>query len=202
MPTDKKLKNLVLNVMTEEQYDSATKNEDELYLTPDNSDEIEKVIPTDVAIKDNKLGLKHGSTWLTNQNAINLGDGLTYDEATKTLKASGGGGSGGSTLYCHYISMTKFSDTNAIGYIGFNYYNNSSNELNDLTKITSALADKFVLCSGFVKNSATNKFMNVLDITASDGNLIVELFYTIDGLVGSDIIDSTYDIMDTVFQVA
>lgn len=35
MPTDKKLKSLVLNVMTEEQYNSAEKNEDELYLTPD-----------------------------------------------------------------------------------------------------------------------------------------------------------------------
>lgn len=147
MPTDKKLKSLVLNVMTEAQYNSATKNEDELYLTPDE-------------------------------------------------------GGGGGTLYCHYIAMTKFSGANVIGYIGFNYYNNSSDELNDLTKITSALADKLVLCSGFVKNSATNKFMDVLDITASDGNLIVELFYTIDGLVGSDIIDSTYDIMDTVFQVA
>ena len=35
MPTDKKLNTLVLDVMTEEQYNSATKNEDELYLTPD-----------------------------------------------------------------------------------------------------------------------------------------------------------------------
>lgn len=92
MPTDKKLKSLVLNVMTEAQYNSATKNEDELYLTPDNSDEIAKVIPTDVAIKDNKLGLEHDSTWLTNQNAINLGSNMTYDEATKTLNAKGGGG--------------------------------------------------------------------------------------------------------------
>lgn len=89
MPTDKEVKNLVFNVLTEEQYESATKNEDEFYLTPDNSVEIEKVIPTDVAIKDNKLGLKHNSVWLTNQNAINLGEGLTYDEATKTLKAGG-----------------------------------------------------------------------------------------------------------------
>ena len=40
MPTDKKLNTLVLNVMTEEQYNSATKNEDELYLTPDNPNEI------------------------------------------------------------------------------------------------------------------------------------------------------------------
>lgn len=88
MPTDKKVKNLVFNVLTEEQYESATKNEDEFYLTPDNSAEIEKVIPTDVAIKDNKLGLEHDSVWLTNQNAINL-EGFTYDEATKTLKAGG-----------------------------------------------------------------------------------------------------------------
>lgn len=40
MPTDKKLNTLVLNVMTEEQYASATKNEDELYLTPDETIEV------------------------------------------------------------------------------------------------------------------------------------------------------------------
>ena len=33
--TDTKLNKLILNVLTEEQYASATKNEDELYLTPD-----------------------------------------------------------------------------------------------------------------------------------------------------------------------
>lgn len=51
---------------------------------------VNKVVPTDIAVKDGKLGLEHDTTWLTNQKAINLGDGLTYDEATKTLKASGG----------------------------------------------------------------------------------------------------------------
>lgn len=51
----------------------------------------EKVIPTDIAVKDGKLGLEHDATWLTNQNAITLGDGLTYDESTKTLKAEGSG---------------------------------------------------------------------------------------------------------------
>ena len=51
-----------------------------------------KVTPTDVAIKNNKFGLEHDNTWLTNQNAINLGDNLTYDEATKTLNAKGGNG--------------------------------------------------------------------------------------------------------------
>lgn len=36
--TDTKLNKLILNVLTEEQYASATKNEDELYLTPETSD--------------------------------------------------------------------------------------------------------------------------------------------------------------------
>ena len=51
---------------------------------------VNKVVPTDIAVKDGKLGLEHDTTWLRNQNAITLGDGLTYDESTKTLKASGG----------------------------------------------------------------------------------------------------------------
>lgn len=49
------------------------------------------VLPTDVAIKDGKLGLEHDTTWLTNQNAITLGEHLTYDSATNTLDAVGGG---------------------------------------------------------------------------------------------------------------
>ena len=57
MPTDKEIKQLVLNVLTEEQYASIAKKEDEIYLTPDDSDEIKKLIPTDIDIKDNKLGL-------------------------------------------------------------------------------------------------------------------------------------------------
>lgn len=44
MPTDKKLNNLIINYLTEEQYKSATKNEDELYLTPDvGGNEIETI---------------------------------------------------------------------------------------------------------------------------------------------------------------
>ena len=55
-------------------------------------DNINKVLPTDIAVKDNKLGLEHDNVWLTNQNAINLGDNMTYDATTKTLNAKGGGG--------------------------------------------------------------------------------------------------------------
>ena len=61
-------------------------------------DNINKVLPTDIAIKDNKLGLEHDNVWLTNQNAINLGDNMTYDATTKTLNAKGGGSGGEATL--------------------------------------------------------------------------------------------------------
>ena len=55
----------------------------------DNISSVANNIPTDVGIKDNKLGLKNGSTWLTNLNAINL-EGFAYDTNTNTLKAEGG----------------------------------------------------------------------------------------------------------------
>lgn len=51
---------------------------------------VNKVVPTDIAVKDGKLGLKHDTAWLTNQNAINLGENITYDDGTNTLNASGG----------------------------------------------------------------------------------------------------------------
>lgn len=73
----------------------------------------EKVIPTDIAVKNGKIGLEHDATWLTNQNAITLGDGLTYDETTKTLKASGGGG--GETI--HFYSVTINSENDRFYYI-------------------------------------------------------------------------------------
>ena len=55
--------------------------------------DIDKVIPTDIAVINGKLGLEHDSIWLQHQKAINLGDNLTYDEVTNTLNAIGGGGS-------------------------------------------------------------------------------------------------------------
>ena len=55
-------------------------------------DAITPIVPTDIAVNEGKLGLKHDTTWLTNQNAINLGSNLTYDANTNTLNATGGGG--------------------------------------------------------------------------------------------------------------
>lgn len=39
MATDKTLNKLIINVLSQAQYDSITKKEDELYLTPDSTDE-------------------------------------------------------------------------------------------------------------------------------------------------------------------
>lgn len=45
MPTDTKLNNLVINYLTQEQYDAiATKNENELYLTPDTTPRYKHVV--------------------------------------------------------------------------------------------------------------------------------------------------------------
>ena len=49
---------------------------------------VDAKLPTDLIASANKLSLGVGSTALG--NGVNL-DGFTYDEATKTLKASGGG---------------------------------------------------------------------------------------------------------------
>lgn len=57
--------------------------------TNTNLENLTKVTPTDIGVKDNKLGLKHDTTWLTNQDAITLGDNLTYDDTTKTLNVKG-----------------------------------------------------------------------------------------------------------------
>lgn len=73
--------------------------------TNTNLENLTKVTPTDIGVKDNKLGLKHDTNWLTNQDAINLGDNLTYDETTKTLNAKGGEGS---------ISIITLSDSQAL----------------------------------------------------------------------------------------
>ena len=56
-------------------------------------EDLTNVTPTDLIASANKLSLGVGNAPLG--NGVNL-DGFTYDEATKTLKASGGGG--GDTL--------------------------------------------------------------------------------------------------------
>ena len=66
MPTDTKLNNLVINYLTQAQYDAiATKNENELYLTPDNS--TGGVSPTLILMGDNGV-----RTTLTEEEVNNI----------------------------------------------------------------------------------------------------------------------------------
>lgn len=82
--------NNVISATTKE-VDAYTKDEsDAKYATKTEYDDLNKATPTDIGIKDNKLGLLHDSLWLTNQGAINL-ENFEYDEATNTLKPKGGG---------------------------------------------------------------------------------------------------------------
>ena len=75
-------------------------------------DNTNKVIPTDITVKNGKLGLEHGNTWITDQNAINLGDNLTYDEVTNTLNVVGGGSSGES--YTKAESDAKYATKSSV----------------------------------------------------------------------------------------
>ena len=84
MPTDKELKQLVINVLTEEQYASATKNEDELYLTPSN--EVESL--------EAKLNLKQNRLVADSDGSIVMSDykpedGDTYTQIASKVRPSG-----------------------------------------------------------------------------------------------------------------
>lgn len=77
MPTDKKLKSLVLNVMTEEQYNSATKNEDELYLTPDEGGgESYNVAVTNVTLKSALFAITTDTRWV---DGVSLQPNTSYE---------------------------------------------------------------------------------------------------------------------------
>lgn len=72
---------------TKNRVTAAEGNIDALSTTVDN---INKVIPTDIAVINGKLGLEHDGKWLTGQNAIRLGSNLSYNADTNTLDAVGG----------------------------------------------------------------------------------------------------------------
>ena len=129
---------------------------------------INKVVPTDIAVKDGKLGLEHDTTWLTNQNAITLGDGLTYDEATKTLKASGSEGG---------ISVIELTDKNGtiastqLGEINANPQNFSFKYNGKILLFTGADSTTYQYCNN-TTNSSDNNVMTtstLLTITSSTG---------------------------------
>ena len=100
---------------------------------------IDAKLPTDLIASANKLSLGVGNASLG--NGVNL-DGFTYDEATKTLKASGGGG--GIKLYRHNITFLKPNFQ-----IYFDVYSTISNSFT-FTQFKASIKNK-VTCTGLVK---------------------------------------------------
>ena len=93
--------------------------------------EVDAKLPTDLIASTNKLSLGVGNTALG--NGVNL-EGFTYDEATKTLKASGGGATlpagtrddpfriNESELYAYNNQELVFNSVNRIDIKGDNSY--------------------------------------------------------------------------------
>ncbi len=97
MATDKKLSSLVINTLTQAQYDSATKSEDELYLTPDDTDE-------QLANKQDKLVSGTNIKTVNGNSLLGSGD----------IEISGGGGDSS-------VGTITLTDTQA-----YNLINNNS----------------------------------------------------------------------------
>lgn len=86
MATDKKLNSLVINTLTQAQYDSATKNEDELYLTPDDTDE-QLANKQDKLVSGTNIKTVNGNSLLGSGNIeISGGDTSSYGMHTLRLK--------------------------------------------------------------------------------------------------------------------
>lgn len=128
MATDKKLSSLVINTLTQAQYDSATKNEDELYLTPDDTDE----------------------------QLANKQDKLVSGTNIKTVNGNSLLGSGNIDIqfYEHNIYMLyeNGSDTFCIR---FAFVNNVSDTYTSVSALQGYLGTNFVKgCSGYMSSSA------------------------------------------------
>ena len=116
MPTDTKLNNLVINYLTQEQYNAiATKNEDELYLTPDSTDATYSKARYKhvVNLTFEEAGVKKLSAMFTGYNSSNE-PVTTYEKLTKLF--------GGETLELHgkvivngEVKDTKYLDLHGGG---------------------------------------------------------------------------------------
>lgn len=172
MPTDTKLKELIINELTEEQYKALTPNDDELYLTPDGSitknengsyvfnDGLEVKSNGDVTVGKNlevdgtaKLngGLKAIATYAgtyKSDNEVTLYDfGLFNDIATF-------GSVQGLHLLGFYSKPISYEGSSRqVTLVGFGIYGISSNEI------------EYVEISGF---SSDGRFMTI--IYAPEGN--------------------------------
>lgn len=129
MPTDTKLNNLVINYLTQAQYDAiATKNENELYLTPDNSTGGEAVSPC-LNLTNTVDGVVIPRTSITEEEKTNLEKGL-YNSVLY----------GDSSLGNEGVYMMAFPEnlTSNGAEAGFSAYNVSDNEDTGSTNIVGS----------------------------------------------------------------
>lgn len=126
---------------------------------------IDAKLPTDLIASANKLSLGVGNTALG--NGVNL-DGFTYDESTKTLKASGGEGG---------ISVIELTDKNGtiastqLNIINANPQNFAFKYNGKILLFTSADNTTYQYCNN-TTNSSDNNVMTtstLLTITSSTG---------------------------------
>ena len=126
---------------------------------------IDAKLPTDLIASANKLSLGVGSTALG--NGVNL-DGFTYDDATKTLKASVGGGG---------ISVIELTDKNGtiastqLGEINANPQNFAFKYNGKILLFTSADSTTYQYCNNTTSSSDNNVMTTstLLTITLSTG---------------------------------
>lgn len=126
---------------------------------------IDAKLPTDLIATAKKLSLGAGNTVLG--NGVNL-DGFTYDEATKTLKASGGGGS---------ISVIELTDKNGtiastqLGEINAKPQNFSFKYNGKILLFAKADSTTYQYCNNTTSSSENNVMTTsiLLTITSSTG---------------------------------
>lgn len=126
---------------------------------------VDAKLPTDLIASANKLSLGVGNAPLG--SGVNL-SGFTYDEATKTLKASGGGGS---------ISVIELTDKNGtiasaqLGKINANPQNFAFKYNGKILPFTKVDSTTYQYCNN-TTNSSDNNVMTtsvLLTITSSTG---------------------------------
>lgn len=125
-------------------------------------DNINKVVPTDIAVINGKLGLEHDGKWLTGQNAIRLGSNLSYNADTNTLDAIGGSTD---NYYTKVESDAKYAAKTSV------YTKDESNSkfetISDANKEHTALSTRISTNATDIANAESN----IADLTSTAQSL-------------------------------
>ena len=144
---------------TKKRVTAAEGNIDTLSTSVDN---INKVIPTDIAVINGKLGLEHAGKWLTGQDAIRLGSNLSYNSDTNTLDAVGGNTD---NYYTKVESDAKYAAKASV------YTKDESNSkfetISDASKEHTALSTRISTNATDIANAESN----IADLTSTAQSL-------------------------------